>query len=235
MNNHLTFDVIIAACNEAGMITEVFDQLNRINVIREKIVVVNGSTDGTGELSRQAGAKVIEYKNPIGYDVGRAIGAQYSDADGLLFIDGDISIDAVELIPFLEAIENGIDVALNDISPLLTSKDMMHSVVVGKCFLNLIVNRPDLGPNTMTAVPHALSRRAVDIITTSNLAIPPKAHIIAIQSKLIIKAVNCIDVISKNRVRPEVHLGPGNDLVENLILGDHLEAIDSFKRTLLKN
>jgi glycosyltransferase involved in cell wall biosynthesis len=226
MNSQLIIDAVVAACNEAGTICEVIHQLNRIAAIREVLVIVNGSTDSTGELAHQAGAKVIEYKNSIGYDVGRAIGAQHSDADGLLFIDGDIVIDAMELIPFFEAVEEGIDVALNDISSLITAHDITHSVVSGKYFINLAAGRPDLGPNTMTAVPHALSRRAINIITPANLAVPPKAQLIAIQSNLIVRAVKCIDVISTNRIRPAIHQGPGIDLVENLIMGDHLEALN---------
>jgi glycosyltransferase involved in cell wall biosynthesis len=225
-NEKHSYDVIISAFNEARTINQVIHQVKRIADIREIFVVVNGSTDDTAELARQAGAKVVEYKNLMGYDVGRAIGAQHSDADGILFLDGDIVIDAMELVPYLEAIADGIDVALNDITSLITSNDITHSVVIGKYFINLAANRSDLGPNTMTAVPHALSRRAIDIITPANLAVPPKAQLIAIKSNLIIRAVKCIDVISTNRIRPTVHQGPGVDLVENLIMGDHLEALN---------
>jgi glycosyltransferase involved in cell wall biosynthesis len=219
-------DVIISASNEARTINKVIEQVKRIPEIRDVIVVVNGSTDGTEKTARQAGAHVIEFKKLLGYDVGRAIGALHSDADGLLFIDGDIIIDAADLVPFVESLYLGVDLALNDISSLIKPNEMVHSVITGKFFINLAANRPDLGPNTMTAVPHALSRKALNIITPENLAVPPKAQLIAIKANLVVRAVHFVDVLSTNRIRPKIHKGPGIDLVENLIQGDHLEALN---------
>jgi cellulose synthase/poly-beta-1,6-N-acetylglucosamine synthase-like glycosyltransferase len=227
-----TMDVVISACNEAGTIGKVLHQARRITAVRQLIVIVNGSTDQTGEIACQAGARVITYEDPLGYDVGRALGAQYTNADGILFLDGDIIIDALDLVPFVEAVFNGIDIALNDISGLITPLQLTHSAVVGKYFINRVAHRPDLGPNTMTAIPHALSRRALELITPVNLSVPPKAHLMALQTDLVVRAVKFVDVLTTNRIRVNIHLGSGVDMVEKLILGDHLEALYYYMNSL---
>ena len=64
-----------------------------------------------------------------------------------------------KLIPFLHAIEDGNDVALNDLQCLL---DMFHPadpISMGKYFVNLVAKRPDLWNNSLTAVPHAMHKR----------------------------------------------------------------------------
>lgn len=50
----------------------------------------------------------------------------HATADICLFVDGDFAIPAKKLIPFLHAIEDGNDVALNDLQCLL---DMFHPAI----------------------------------------------------------------------------------------------------------
>ena len=82
-------DVIIPALNEASAIGGVVKSLPR-PLVREVIVVDNGSSDGTGEVARAAGATVVR-EDRRGY--GRAclsgLAALRADADIIVFIDGD--------------------------------------------------------------------------------------------------------------------------------------------------
>lgn len=83
----------------------------------------------------------------------------YATADICLFVDSDFVIPATNLILFLRAIEDGSDVALNDLQCLL---DMFHPadpISMGKYFVNLIAKRPDLWNNSLTAVPHAMHKK----------------------------------------------------------------------------
>jgi hypothetical protein len=83
--------VIIPAQNELRTIGKVIAELKYLEPW-EIIVIVNGSTDRTGEAVRLCGATTITYAEPLGTDVGRAIGAYAATGDILLFVDGDFVI-----------------------------------------------------------------------------------------------------------------------------------------------
>lgn len=216
---------VVCAKDEQRTISGVLRELRRIRPLDEIVVVVNGSSDGTAEIARNMGARVVSFADALGHDVGRAIGAGYVDSETVLFLDADLVIPAEDLVPFISAVRSGVDVALNRLEPFCAQAALLHSVMIGKKLLNLALDRPDLGINTLTAVPHALSRRALNVIGTANLAVPPLAHVRAVLGGLTVRAVHSVDVIFSNRRRPGINLGPGSETVEKLILGDHLEAL----------
>ncbi|HEY0829483.1 MAG TPA: glycosyltransferase family A protein [Bacilli bacterium] len=219
-----TVAAIVTLMNEEQSITAVLDQLQRLP-LHEIVVVINGSTDESFYKARKyANATIIHYPQPLGYDVGRAVGAKMAQSDILLFVDGDIPIPAERLVPFVHAIAKGMDVALNDISPYVGLFHRRDHVSIIKEFTNRSLGRPDLGINSLTAVPHALSRRALDIIGFSNLMVPPKAQASAILQGLKISMPASIDVITRNRMRGH-NVGMSNPVSE-MIVGDHIEALN---------
>jgi len=218
--------VIIPAMNERRTIAKVIREAKKIHPNTEVIVVVNGSKDGTKRIVMAHRVTMLTYDEPLGHDVGRSIGADAAKGQILLFIDGDMIISHKQLRPFVHAVANGTDVALNDYSGP-THKRVVHGVVLAKHVLNVMLSRSDLKGASMTAVPHAISRRALEIIQPSQLSIPPLAHAIAIQSGLIVRAVKRINVGRLNPVRVREKQG---DPLEKLIVGDHLETMDWLSR-----
>jgi glycosyltransferase involved in cell wall biosynthesis len=79
----------------------------------EIVVVDNGSRDGTAAIARQLRCRVKRFEHPLGHDVGRAVGAALAAGDVCLFLDGDMVLEVVDMRAFVEAIESGVDVALN--------------------------------------------------------------------------------------------------------------------------
>lgn len=216
---------VVPVHNEAGTIGEVVRELRSVPEIGMVVVVDNGSTDGTAEIARRAGAKILRYPERVGYDVARALGVKAFRASAYLFMDGDIVVPAAELRPFVEAVAGGVDLALNDLERYLSERAKLHSVNVAKRLLNLALGRPDLGCNSLTAVPHALSEKAVKVLGCHTLAVPPVAHALAIQKGLVVKAVCAVDVTGTNRI----HLGTSLvDYLADVIIGDHLEAISQL-------
>ncbi|WP_309568674.1 glycosyltransferase [Paenibacillus sp. sptzw28] len=214
---------MVPVMNERRTIGRVIREAQRIHESTEVIVVVNGSTDGSAAIARRSGARVIEYAEPLGHDVGRSIGASSANGRVLLFIDGDMIIPAGALKPFVQAVLSGeTDVALNNYSGP-TNKPVVHSVVLAKHALNALLNRPDLNGTSMTAVPHAISRKALETIGVDALSVPPLAHAKAVQLGLRVAPVRRINVGKLNL--PRVGRERTNPL-ELLIVGDHLEAID---------
>ena len=217
--------VIIPAMNERRTIRSVIRSAFHIHPSTEVIAVVNGSSDGTAAIAAQCGARLIVHPQPLGHDVGRSIGAQAARGEVLLFLDADMVIPPAQLRPLVRAVREGVDVALNSYEGPKDKFDV-HNVVLAKHALNVILNRSDLGGASMTTVPHALSRRAVDAIGTRELCVPPVAHAAAAAKGLHMKAVHYINVGSRNpRKRKRVR---NKDPLEPLIVGDHLEAVERY-------
>lgn len=214
--------VIIPAMNEERTIAAVVREATRICRDAEVLVIVNGSTDGTASEAERAGARVLHYTEALGHDAGRRVGAASARGQILLFTDADILIPAEHLAPFVQAVLNGVDVALNNYNGPVT-RSPVHPVVEAKHMLNSLLSRSDLGGASMTAIPHALSRQALEIIGISSLEIPPLAHAKAIFGGLRVQAVHHVPVGKWNAVRSTKR--GGADLLSQVVLNDHLEAI----------
>ncbi|AWB47028.1 glycosyltransferase [Paenibacillus sp. CAA11] len=220
--------VVITVCNEEETIGQLLHELGRLPV-REKVVVLNGCTDRSLERAAESPDTImVSYRERLGHDVGRAIGATLTSGDIVLFLDGDMLVPAEELAAFLYAVDGGADAALNDITPFLPSFPQQDQVTRCKLFLNQALGRPDLQANSLTAVPHALSRKAIATVGSSALGVPPKAQAIAILEGLQVCAPCSVDVIGRNRIRPS-NTGMGNQ-VAKLIVGDHVEALQEAMR-----
>lgn len=220
---------VVTVRNEEEAIQQVLQELALLP-LQDTIVVINGSTDHSFRYAREfAGVTIIHEPTALGLDVGRALGARMTDADIVLFVDGDFPVAARELAAFLLAVDHGIDVALNDVMPYLSRFAHWDAVSRVKQFLNSALGRADLGANSLTCIPHALSRRAIRTVGEPSLAVPPKAQAAALNAKLKTAAVASINVFAKNRRRKQ-NIGAGNP-VARLILGDHIEALHSVQRT----
>jgi glycosyltransferase involved in cell wall biosynthesis len=218
--------VVIPVVNERKTIARIIRQAFSLHRDTEVIVVANGSTDGTAQVAESLGAKVLHYPEPLGHDVGRSIGAREAKGRIILFTDGDIVISAKDLMPLVKAVENGVDIALNSyLGP--TDKMNVHGVVLAKHALNIALSRPELKGASMTTIPHAISRKALEAIGWEQLAIPPKAQAIGICRGLDVRAVHYIEV---GKTNPKRRRKQGDDPLEGLIVGDHLEAIEWYIR-----
>ena len=80
---------IIAAHNEAATIADVVCVAAASERVDEVIVVDNLSTDSTGSLAADAGARVVE-ATTLGKGEAMSTGVAATDANVLLFLDGDL-------------------------------------------------------------------------------------------------------------------------------------------------
>ncbi|MCG7313333.1 glycosyltransferase family 2 protein [Priestia flexa] len=213
--------VVIPVKNEAKTLQEVIKEVRKLEPL-EVIVIVNGSTDESEQIAKNMGAKTIVYKNALGHDVGRTIGAEVAKGDIILFVDGDFSIKAYDLYPFARAIADGLDVALNKSED---EKSLSHSVQAWKFLLNEMNDRGDLWMSSLTAVPHAISKQAINKIGAHILSSPPMAMLKCFQNQLSIASVHDVNVNKQNRFRFHEYL-PTNVInsTAELIIKEYMRA-----------
>ncbi|MEH6344112.1 MAG: glycosyltransferase family 2 protein [Bermanella sp.] len=109
--------VVIPALNEAQSIVKVIEGLwqlsfQKLRIIDEIVVCDNGSTDGTAQLARIAGATVV-HESSCGYGRAclKALNA-IKNTDIILFIDADHAFYAQQALPLIDAIVEGTDLAI---------------------------------------------------------------------------------------------------------------------------
>ncbi|MBM0067716.1 glycosyltransferase [Alkalicoccobacillus gibsonii] len=225
-NMNYKLHVIVPAMDEADTLPGVLKEIKRLQP-DQIIVVVNGSKDHTAHVAESHGAKVINYSQPLGNDVGRAIGALNGEADIYLFTDGDIVIKAEDYLPFIQDVENGIDMAINSID-WITKVDKADIISQSRFFLNAIQERRDLRAENILTIPHAFSRKGLEMIGKSELSNPVLANTIAIDKKLQISVPHTIDVLGMNKMRTNHLPKPGEVIGEAMqrMHGDFIEALD---------
>ncbi|WP_284637709.1 glycosyltransferase family 2 protein [Paenibacillus silviterrae] len=221
--NERALSVIVPARNEEATIAPLLEQLHRLEPA-ELIVVVNGSQDRTCELALAHGATVVLSSDALGTDTGRALGAYHATGRILLFVDGDMVLSAHDLYPFVLAIRQGYDVALNDQNYHLEREFPLRSILPSVYALNLALDQKPLGTSSMVMVPFGLSRKALNAIGWESLLCPPRALAASVRHALRIVLPHRVNVEKANRLRPEKHL---TGTAINQIVGDHIEALHS--------
>lgn len=81
---------IVPAYNEEATLAEVLAVLKATPCFHEILVISDGSTDGTVEIARTMGLRAIHARENQGKGRAMAIGVAHTDAEILLFVDGDI-------------------------------------------------------------------------------------------------------------------------------------------------
>jgi glycosyltransferase involved in cell wall biosynthesis len=116
--------VIIPCLDEAETIAECVTTaravLDEAGLAGEVIVVDNGSTDGSGDLARDAGAIVVEEPRR-GYGSAYLAGLAVADGDYIVMLDADLTYDFREIPRFVQELENGAQLVvgnrMGDIAP----------------------------------------------------------------------------------------------------------------------
>jgi len=106
----MTIHIIIPAYNEAATIGRVVEEVKRAVPAAEVIVVDDGSKDGTAELAKTAGARVLAHLLNRGQGAALATGTEYAlqkETDVIVHFDADGQFEAKEIAELVEPISRG--------------------------------------------------------------------------------------------------------------------------------
>jgi glycosyltransferase involved in cell wall biosynthesis len=109
--------VLIPCLDEAETIAECVtsarEALEENGLEGEVIVVDNGSTDGSGELARSAGAIVVEEPRR-GYGSAYLAGLDAARGDYIVMVDADLTYDFREIPRFVDELEGGAQLVVGN-------------------------------------------------------------------------------------------------------------------------
>ena len=109
--------VVIPCLNEAETIVECVTRaraaLDENGLDGEVLVVDNGSTDGSGDLARAAGASVVEEPRR-GYGSAYLAGLAVARGDYIVMVDADLTYDFGEIPSFVRELDNGAQVVIGN-------------------------------------------------------------------------------------------------------------------------
>lgn len=86
---------------------------DQLGIDLEVVVADNGSTDGSRDLARRAGAVVVDVPER-GYGAALRAGIEHARADIVVMADADDSYSLDDLGPFLEALDDGADLVVGN-------------------------------------------------------------------------------------------------------------------------
>jgi glycosyltransferase involved in cell wall biosynthesis len=197
--------VVVPVKNEEDGIAKTLDNCRELPV-KDIIIVVNGCTDNSLDVIENHPLRkkfhIIQFSQPLGIDVPRAVGAAYAyknNSSIVLFLDGDMQGNIAEhLIQLIDAVRYGnIDMALTNCYPYLTVKHCIAATVL---------------------------RYRENIKTTPwrAFAIPPLSLAIAVENQLKVKIATSIP---HNMLLSPLRNDDHSVFIAETIIGDCLEAL----------
>lgn len=107
--------ILMPCLNEAGTIATCIKRAQRLldenGIAGEILVSDNGSTDGSKEIARSLGARVVEC--PVrGYGAALQCGIEHAEGEFIVMGDSDDSYHFEEALPMIESLREGHDVCM---------------------------------------------------------------------------------------------------------------------------
>jgi glycosyltransferase involved in cell wall biosynthesis len=131
-----SISIVIPACNEADAIGDVIAELQRVASWDEILVVDDGSTDGTGDRAREAGARVLRHPYNKGNGAAVKTGIRGATGEYVLILDADGQHHPSDA-PRLAALLGEYDLVVGARSP---ATQATRSRLIGNRLLNWIAS-----------------------------------------------------------------------------------------------
>ncbi len=110
--------IIIPAYNEEDHLGTTLKTLKKLNIVKDILVIDDGSIDRTGEIAIEEGAKLITLNKNRGKGYALKEGIGHLDNSIIVFLDADIGDTAKEVIKLIyPLLEDRADVTIGKILP----------------------------------------------------------------------------------------------------------------------
>ncbi|TGN39975.1 glycosyltransferase family 2 protein [Marinobacter confluentis] len=126
--------VVIPAKNESGSIPALIKGLQALDALDEIIIVDDGSTDGTGDIASELGAKVVRHPYSKGNGAAIKSGARSAAGDTIVFMDADGQHSPEDVARLLERLGQGYDMVVG-------ARQAGSQASVGRGLANSLYNR----------------------------------------------------------------------------------------------
>lgn len=107
-----TLSVVMPVYNEKSTVLKMIDKVLKLDMVKELVVVDDGSTDGTSELLRNAGlgarVKLFFHEKNMGKGAALRTGFGHVSGDMVVIQDADLEYDPNEFIEMVKPIEEGV-------------------------------------------------------------------------------------------------------------------------------
>ena len=104
--------IVIPAKNESRGLPDVLAELRRLHPDAELIVVDDGSDDGTGDLARRAGARVISHPYSVGNGGAVKSGVRAAAGSTIVCMDGDGQHAPADVVRLLDLHAQGYEMVV---------------------------------------------------------------------------------------------------------------------------
>ena len=126
----MDISVIIPAYNEEGRIGNVLSPLIGLELIKEIIVVNDGSNDNTSEEAKKYPVKVIDIEHNKGKGAAMKEGLIYSSGEWILFLDADLKgLSKEHIVSMIDCIqEKDVDMVIGLFTKGKITTDISHKI-----------------------------------------------------------------------------------------------------------
>jgi len=177
-SEYLTVSVVIPVKDDAGVLVRCLDALAaQTRLPDETIVVDNGSTDGSAEIARRSGARVVECVRP-GIPAASALGYDAATGAVILRLDADCVPDPTWVEMIVEAFGRRPDVAAFTGGARFVDGPRMLRRPLASVYLTAytLVTAPALGHRPLFGSNVALRRDAWNEVRSSVHRHDPSLH-----------------------------------------------------------
>jgi len=110
--------VIIPAYNEEERLGSTLKTLKKLNIVKDILVIDDGSMDRTGQIAKEEGVRLISFEKNRGKGHALKEGIHHLDNSIIVFLDADVGETAKEITKLIyPLLEDRADVTLGRISP----------------------------------------------------------------------------------------------------------------------
>jgi len=221
--------VVIPVSGDTRELRQMLTNVWKWSASTEVIVVCPVRAHITVPRDLASRVRLIEHTTICSYDEGRAVGAFHARGNLILFADERAVLTPLLMQKYVEALQNGADVAVTVSPPSAAPKRKLAAPQSAYHLLNHLLGHARLAAGTMSRIPYACTRQALTVLGHEVLSTPPIAYVKATWEKFKVAEVTPLPAIQWAQ-------SPRSSLSKSTrqILREHAHAIELLMQLIGK-